>query len=132
MFDNKIIQLSYPDNKTDAVNLQTLNKYITKPIDHINRFAYLMYPTNGLLQWTDLLSDRIALEKIGDLKTTSGSYHTYNKKVIYASIKKNSQGGYNWKLAIQCFPLQKHKEYTLCFRNPYHRLSIVAQICNYH
>ena len=36
------------------------------------------------------------------------------KKVIYASIKKNSEGGYKWKLAIQCFPLQKDKEYTLC------------------
>ena len=73
-----------------------------------------MDPTTGLLQWTDLLSESIALNSIGDLNTTSGNYHTYNKKVIYASIKKNSEGGYKWKLAIQCFPLQKDKEYTLC------------------
>ena len=73
-----------------------------KPSDHTNRFAYLLNAKNGLLQWTDLLSDSIALNSIGDLNTTSGNYHTYNKKVE------------SWKLAIQCFPLQKDKEYTLC------------------
>ena len=49
------------------------------------------------------------------MKTTSGNYRTYNKKVIYASIKKNSEGGYKWKLAIQCFPLQKDKEYIYIY-----------------
>ena len=73
-----------------------------------------MDPTNGLLQWTDLLTNSIALNSIGDLNATSGNYHTYNKKVIYASIIKNSQGGNKWRLAIQCYPLQKDKEYTLC------------------
>ena len=48
------------------------------------------------------------------MNATSGNYHTYNKKVIYASIRKNSQGGYKWRLAIQCYPLQKDKDYTLC------------------
>ena len=99
---------------TDGVNLQTLNRYIKKPSDHTNRFAYLMDPTNGLLQWTDLLTNSIALNSIGDLNATSGNYHAYNKKVIYASIRKNSKGGYKWRLAIQCYPLQKDKEYTLC------------------
>ena len=41
-----------------------------------------MDPTNGLSQWTDLLTNSIALNSIGDLETTSGNYHTYNKKVI--------------------------------------------------
>lgn len=68
-----------------------------------------MNPTTGLPQWTDLLGDTIALISIGDLNTSSGIYHTYNKKVIYASIKKNSEGGYKFKLVIQCFPLQKDK-----------------------
>ena len=95
-------------------NLKILNTYITKASDHTNRFAYLMDPTNGLLQWTDLLTNSIALNSIGDLNATSGNYHTYNKKVIFASIRKNSQGGYKWRLAIQCYPLQKDKEYTLC------------------
>ena len=31
-------------------NLKILNTYITKSSDHTNRFAYLMDPTNGLLQ----------------------------------------------------------------------------------
>ena len=114
MDNNKLMNLADPTNTTDGVNLRTLNANITKPSDHTNRFAYLMDPKNGLLQWTDLLSDSIALNSIGDLNTSSGNYHTFNKKVIYASIKKNAEGGYKWKSAIQCFPLQKDKEYTLC------------------
>ena len=114
MVKNKIINLGDPTDATDAINLKTLNKYDIKPSDHTNRFAYLMDPTNGLLQWTDLLTDSIALNSIGDLEATSGNYHSYNKKVIFASIKKNSEGGYKWRLAIQCYLLQKDKEYTLC------------------
>ena len=114
MVKNKIINLGVPTDATDAINLRTLNKHFIKPSDHTNRFAYLMDPTNGLLKWTDLLTDRIALNSIGDLEATSGNYHSYNKKVIFASIKKNSEGGYKWRLAIQCYPLQKDKEYTLC------------------
>ena len=114
MVKNKIINLGDPTVATDAINLRTLNKHFIKPSDHTNRFAYLMDPTNGLLQWTDLLTDSIALNSIGDLNATSGNYHTYNKKVIFASIKKNSEGGYKWRLAIQCYGLQKDKEYTLC------------------
>ena len=110
----KLINLADPGNTTDAVYLKTLNKHNIKPSDHTNKFAYLMDPTNGLLQWTDLLTNSIALKSIGDLETTSGNYHTYNKKVIFASIRKNSEGGYKWRLAIQCYPLQKGKEYTLC------------------
>ena len=89
-----------PTTDTDGVNLKTLNRYIKKPSDHTNRFAYLIDPTNGLLQWTDLLTNSTALNSIGDLNAKSGNYHTYNKKVIYASIRKNSQGGYKWRLAI--------------------------------
>ena len=73
-----------------------------------------MDPKNGILQWTDLLTKSIALNTIGDVETTLGNYHTYNTKVIFASLNKNSEGGYRWKLAIQCYPLPKDKEYTLC------------------
>ena len=114
MVNNRIYNLADPTDATDGVNLRTLNKYNIKPSDHTNRFAYLMDPKNGLLQWTDLLTNSIALNSIDDLNATSGSYHTYNKKVIYASIRQNSEGGYKWRLAIQCYPLQKDKEYTLC------------------
>ena len=94
MSDNKIINLVDPIDTTDGVNLTTLNKHNIKPSDHTDRFAYLMDPKNRLLEWTDLLTNRIALNSIGDLGTTSGNYHTYNKKVINASIRKNSEGGY--------------------------------------
>ena len=49
-----------------------INHLITPTDSHT-----FMNPTNGLLQWTDLLSVRIALNSIGDLNTTSGNYHTY-------------------------------------------------------
>ena len=81
-----------------------------------------MAPTTGLQHWTNLIGDSIELTKVADLGSTSGNYHTYNKKVIYAAIKKNVQGGYKWKL--QCFPLQKDKVYPV-FGNPHHRLSII-------
>ena len=87
--NNKIINLVHPIDTTDGVNLRTLNKHNIKPSDHTDRFAYLMDPKNRLLQWTDLLTNSIALNSIGDLETTSGNYHTYNKKVINASIRKN-------------------------------------------
>ena len=90
----RLLILETHTDPTDAINLRTLNKHFIKPSDHTNRFAYLMRPTNGLLQWTNLLTDSLALNSIGDLNATSGNYHTYNKKVIFASIKKNSEGGY--------------------------------------
>ena len=111
---NKITNLGDVTDATDRFNLKTLNKYNIKPSDHTNRFAYLMDPTNGLLQWTDLLTTSIALNSTGNLEATSGNYHTYNKKVIFASIRENSEGGYKCRLAIECYPLQKDKEYTLC------------------
>ena len=92
--NNKIINLVHPIDTTDGVNRRTLNKHNIKPSDHTDRFAYLMDPKNRLLQWTDLLTNSIALNSIGDLETTSDNYHTYNKKVINASIRKNSEGGY--------------------------------------
>ena len=93
MANDRIYNLGDPTDATDATDLRTLNKHSIKPSDHTNRFAYLMNPTNGLLQWTDLLTNSISLNSIGDLEATSGNYHTYNKKVIYASIRKNSEGG---------------------------------------
>ena len=72
MTNHKIINLPDPTDATDAtdatdgVNLKTLKKHIIKPSDHTNRFAYLMDPKNGLLQWTDLLTNSIALNSNGD------------------------------------------------------------------
>ena len=94
MSNNKIINLGDPIDATDGVHLRAFNKDNIKPSDHTDRFAYLMAPKNGLLQWTDLLTNSITLNSIGDLETTSGNYHTYNKKVINASFRKNSEGRY--------------------------------------
>ena len=66
MVNNKIIKLGDPTDSTDGVNLRTLNKHSIKPSDHTNRFVYLMDPKNGLLQWTDLLTNSIALNSNGD------------------------------------------------------------------
>ena len=46
---NRVINVGYPQSDKDGVNLKILNKHIIKPSD-TNRFAYLMDPTNGLLQ----------------------------------------------------------------------------------
>ena len=92
MASKKITNLADPQSDRDGVNIKILNIHIMKPSDHTNRFAYLMDPTNGLLQWTDLLTNSIALNSIDDLEATSGNYHSYNKKVIFASIRKNSEG----------------------------------------
>ena len=78
MANNRITNLGDPTVATDGVNLGTLNRHFIKPSDHTKRFAYLMYPTNGLLQWNELLTDSIALNTIANLETTSGNYHTYN------------------------------------------------------
>ena len=54
---HKIIELEDPTADADAVNSRTLNRNITKPSNHTIRFAYLMAPTTGLQQWTNLIGD---------------------------------------------------------------------------
>ena len=63
LFGMTATNMENPTDATDGVNLRTLNKCNMKPSDHTNRFAYLMDPTNGLLQWTDLLTNNIALKQ---------------------------------------------------------------------
>ena len=43
-----------------------------------------------------------------------GNYHQYNHKVLYATIIKDKQGGYSYKMGINCYRLDKDKDYTLC------------------
>lgn len=47
-----------------------------------------------------------------DLWPDKGNFHTYNHKV---TIIKNSQGWQKYKIGIQCFPLTKDVDCTLCF-----------------
>ena len=54
------------------------------------------------------------IEKIAELSPTQRNIHIYNHRVIYTTIKKNSQGGYKYKMAINAFCLLLNIDYTLC------------------
>ena len=111
MVKNRIINLGDPTDDTDAVNIKTLNTRIMKPIHYNNEFKYLM--TNRLA-WTDLQADSFNITKIDNLMPQDGNYHQYNHKVLYTTIIKDQQGGYSYKMGINCYQLDKDKDYTLC------------------
>ena len=114
MVKNKIINLGDPTDATDAVNKQYLEKSHVKPSHYNNEFKYLM--TNRLA-WTDLEPNNIDsfdITKIDNLMPQDGNYHQYNHKVLYTTIIKDKQGGYSYKMGINCYQLDKDKDYTLC------------------
>lgn len=106
-----------PTSGTDAVNQNyvnsTISHYHIQPSHQKNEFDYLMSNT---LEWTDLVSggNSFNMTKIADLSKSKGNFHSYNEKVIYTTIIKNSQGGYRYKMVIQCHRLQINVDYTLC------------------
>ena len=97
MVKNKIIHLGDPTDATDAVNKQYLEKYHVKPSHYNNEFKYLM--TNKLAL-TDLQADSFDITKIDSLMPQDGTYHQYNRKVLYTTIIKDQQGGYSYKMGI--------------------------------
>ena len=114
MVKNKIINLGDPTDPTDAINKQYLEKSHVKPSHYNNEFKYLM--TNRLA-WTDLELNNIDsfdITKIDNLMPQDGNYHQYNHKVLYTTIIKDKQGGYSYKMGINCYQLDKDKDYTLC------------------
>ena len=114
MVKNKIINLGDPTDGTNAVNKQYLEKLHVKPSHYNNEFKYLM--TNRLAS-TDLEPNNIDsfdINKIDDLMPQNGNYHQYNHKVPYTTIIKDEQGGYSYKMGINCYQLDKDKDYTLC------------------
>ena len=114
MVKNKIINLGDPTDATDAVNKQYLEKSHVKPSHYNNEFKYLM--TNRLA-WADLEPNNIDsfdITKIDNLMPQDGNYHQYNHKVLYTTIIKDQQGGYSYKMGINCYQLDKDKDYTLC------------------
>ena len=114
MVKNKIINLGDPTDVTDAVNKQYLEKSHVKPSHYNNEFKYLM--TNRLA-WTDLEPNNIDsfdITKIDNLMPQDGNYHQYNHKVLYTTIIKDKQGGYSYGMGINCYQLNKDKDYTLC------------------
>lgn len=97
----KILNLKYnPTIESDAVNKHYVDTEISRsyiqPSHQKNEFGYLM---SNILQWTDEMDggDSFNMSKIADLSPSQGNFHTYNRKVIYTTIKKNSQGGYKFK-----------------------------------
>ena len=114
MGNKKITSLADPTDATDAINKQYLGKSHVKPSHYNNEFKYLM--TNRLA-WTDLEPNNIDsfnITKIDNLMPQDGNYHQYNHKVLYATIIKDQQGGYCYKMGINCYQLDKDKDYTLC------------------
>ena len=114
MVKNKIINLGDPTDATDAVNKQYLEKSHVKPSHYNNEFKYLM--TNRLA-WADLEPNNIDsfdITKIDNLMPQDGNYHQYNHKVLYTTIIKDQQGGYSYKMGINCYRLDENKDYTLC------------------
>ena len=114
MSNDQITHLSDPKNATDAINKQYLEKSHVKPSHYNDEFKYLM--TNKL-RWTDLEPnniDRFNITKIDNLMPQDGNYHQYNHKVLYTTIIKDQQGGYSYKMGINCYQLDKDKDYTLC------------------
>ena len=115
MIKNKIINLGDPTDASDGVNKQYLEKSHVKPSHYNNEFKYLM--TNKLA-WTDLEPNNIDsfdITKIDNLMSQDGNYyHQYNHKVLYTTIIKDQQGGYSYKMGINCYQLDKDKDYTLC------------------
>ena len=69
--------------------------------------------TNKLTR-TDLQADSFNITKIDNLMPQEGNYHQYNHKVLFTTIIKDQQGGYSYKMEINCYQLNKDKDYTLC------------------
>ena len=97
----KILNLKYnPTIESGAVNKHYVDTEISRsyiqPSHQKNEFGYLM---SNILQWTDEMDggDSFNMSKIADLSPSQGNSHTYNRKVIYTAIIKNSQGGYKFK-----------------------------------
>lgn len=92
-----------------------------KPTHKTHQFKYLM---QNKLEWTDLYGSSFNMVKIADLLQHDRNPHVYNHKLIYTTINKISDGDFDYKLGIQCFTLQKVKDYTLCieFLNTYYKL----------
>lgn len=67
------------------------------------------------LQWTDEIhgGNSFNITKIDNLPPTKGNFHTYNHKVLYLTIMKNSQNTYKYEMGINLYTLEAG-DYTLC------------------
>ena len=103
MDSKKIENLNNPTNEKDATNKKYVDSVVAtshvKPSHFKDQFAFLM---SNVLEWSDEMDggNSFIMTKIADLSPSQGNFHTYNHKVIYTTIIKNSQGGYKYKMAI--------------------------------
>ena len=93
------------------INCDYLEKSHIVPSHYNNELKFLM--TNKL-EWTDLQPDSFQITKIDNLMPQEGNYHRYNHKVLFTTIIKDQQGGYSYKMGINCYTLDRNKDYTLC------------------
>ena len=114
----KIVNLNdEPTTGTDGVNKNYVDSVVAtshvKPSHFKAKFAFLM---SNVLEWTDEIDggNSFTMTKIADLSPSKGNVHTYNHKVIYTTIIKNSQGGYKYKMSANFFTLALDVDYTLC------------------
>ena len=101
MDNHKIINLNdEPTTGTDAVNKNYVDSVVAtshvKPSQFTDQFARWM---SNAAQWTDEMGNSFIITKIAGLSPSKGNFHTYNHKVIYTTIIKNSQGGYKYKMS---------------------------------
>ena len=114
---HKITNLGKPTLANDAANKDYVDKvaHVTsvQPSHYNDQFGYLM--SSGS-QWTDETNggNSFLIDRIADLLPSNGNFHNYNHKVIYYKINKDSQGGYNYKMGMNFYPLIANTEYTLC------------------
>ena len=117
MNGHKIINLEEPSPDNDAVNKKYIDNNLhtaqVQPSHYKDEFSYLM---SDISQWTDEITTGTSfiMKKIADLPTSKGNFHSYNHKVIYMEIVKNSQGGYKYKMGINFFRLPKNVDFSLC------------------
>ena len=117
MNSKKIINLSNPTSDKDATNktyVDNLVRHTTiQPSHYADQFAYLM---SSASQWTDETTggNSFIVTKIDTLTPSNGNFHNYNHKVIYYSVNKNLQGGYNYKMGMNFYRLHANTDYTLC------------------
>ena len=114
---NKIINLEDPASDNDAANKKYVDDHLhqsqVQPSHYKDEFAFLM---SNPAQWTDEIDTRTSFipKKIADLSTKKGNFHDYNHKVLYTTILKNFQGGYNYKMGLNFYRLKGGADYTLC------------------
>ena len=114
---NKIENLGAPTQNNEAVTKGYVDKLVhnsaIQPSHYKDEFSYIMERGS---EWTDEIGQGTSfnIKKIANLAPNKGNFHTYNYKVIYLKINKNSLGGYKVRMGINFFRLLNGHDYTLC------------------